>query len=246
MLIDGRWIAPFTTEQEVAVGLTEVVPFLLDERPSSGSSPDSPCSFVSYQSHGAGRVEACPFRLATYENRDTNDHGRIADLLHVAAWSEYSAMLISETLRARTSNMASVTGVKVTDLTAAGASDDGEHVWITHRLGDGSEYPLVYPYEAVGYLITVLTDAARSASRRRIDQRPQEGAEGLNSNIVPVEEVRVGISPDNSAAIIHLTTVDKIPIAVEIPRAVLSEVVDQLRHAQERLEGRASGSKRLH
>jgi hypothetical protein len=68
----------------------------------------------------------------------------------------------------------------------------------------------------------------------------------LNSNIVPVEEVRVGISPDNSAAIIHLTTVDKIPIAVEIPGAVLSEVVDQLRHAQERLEGRASGSKRLH
>ena len=52
----------------------------------------------------------------------------------------------------------------MTDLTAAGSSDDGEHVWITHRLGDGSEYPLVYPYEAVGYLITVLTDAARSAS----------------------------------------------------------------------------------
>src|SRR5580704_17465428 len=63
--------------------------------------------------------------------------------------------------------MADVTGVKVTDLTAAGSSDDGEHVWITHRLGDGSEYPLVYPYEAVGYLITVLTDAAPFAGRRR-------------------------------------------------------------------------------
>jgi len=110
--------------------------------------------------------------------------------------------------------MASVTGVKVTDLTAAGASDDGEHVWITHRLGDGNEYPLVYPYEAVGYLITVLTEVARSASRRRVDLRAQESADGLNSNVVPVEEVRVGISPDNSAAIVHLTTVDKIPIAV--------------------------------
>ncbi|HEY2538631.1 MAG TPA: hypothetical protein VGI28_03915, partial [Stellaceae bacterium] len=88
--------------------------------------------------------------------------------------------------------MANVTGVKVTDLTAAGASDDGAHVWITHRLGDGSEYPLVYPYEAVGYLITVLTDAARSASRRRIAGNPQEAVEGLNSNVIPVVEVRVG------------------------------------------------------
>ena len=142
--------------------------------------------------------------------------------------------------------MADVTGVKIIDLTAAGSSDDGEHVWITHRLGDGSEYPLVYPYEAVGYLITVLTEVARSASRRRVDLRAQESADGLNSNVVPVEEVRVGISPDNSAAIVHLTTVDKIPIALELPRSVLGEVVEQLRHALERLDDRASGSKRLH
>ena len=54
--------------------------------------------------------------------------------------------------------MADVTGVKVTDLTAAGSSDDGEHVFITHRLGDASEYPQDYPYEAMGYLINVLTD----------------------------------------------------------------------------------------
>jgi hypothetical protein len=31
--------------------------------------------------------------------------------------------------------MADVRGVKIIDLTAAGSSDDGEHVWITHRLG---------------------------------------------------------------------------------------------------------------
>ena len=77
--------------------------------------------------------------------------------------------------------MADVTGVKIVDLTAAGSSDDGAHVWITHRLGDGSEYPLVYPYEAVGYLIMVLTDAARSASRRRLVQNPVEAGEGLNT-----------------------------------------------------------------
>ena len=53
--------------------------------------------------------------------------------------------------------MADISGVKITDLTACGASDDGEHIWITHRLGDGTEYPLIYPFESVGYLITVLT-----------------------------------------------------------------------------------------
>jgi len=79
--------------------------------------------------------------------------------------------------------MASVTGVKVTDLTAAGASDDGEHVWITHRLGDGNEYPLVYPYEAVGYLITVLTDAARSASRRRSVQTRSDEQTAIRCSI---------------------------------------------------------------
>lgn len=142
--------------------------------------------------------------------------------------------------------MANVTGIKVTDLTAAGASDDGEHVWITHRLGDGNEYPLVYPYEAVGYLITVLTDAARSASRRRVDQRPQEAGDGLNTNLVPIKEVRVGTTPDGSAAIVHLTTQDKIPIAVELPSAVLGEFIEQLSHALQRLDGGVGGGRRLH
>jgi hypothetical protein len=142
--------------------------------------------------------------------------------------------------------MANITGIKVTDLTAAGASDDGEHVWITHRLGDGNEYPLVYPYEAVGYLITVLTDAARSASRRRVDHRPQEADDGLNTNLVPVKEARVGTTPDGSAAIFHLTTADEIPIAVELPSAVLGEFVEQLGHVLQRLDGGASSSKRLH
>src|SRR5690242_5766942 len=77
--------------------------------------------------------------------------------------------------------MADITGVKILGLTACGASDDGEHVWITHRLGDGTEYPLVYPFEAVGYLITVLADAARSAQRRRIARNPHEVVEGSDA-----------------------------------------------------------------
>lgn len=142
--------------------------------------------------------------------------------------------------------MADVREVKIIDLTAAGSSDDGEHVWITHRLGDGSEYPLIYPYEAVGYLITVLTDAARSASRRRIAQNPAEADEGLNTNVVPVEEVKVGTSPSKSGAILHLTTADSIPLAVELPAAILGEVVEQLQDALKRVQGGSSGDKRLH
>jgi hypothetical protein len=142
--------------------------------------------------------------------------------------------------------MANVTGVKVTDLTAAGASDDGAHVWITHRLGDGSEYPLVYPYEAVGYLITVLADAARSASRRRVARNPEEAAAGLNSNVIPIEEVRVGTASDNSAAILHLMTADEIPLAVELPISVVEGVVEQLQHVLDEAGGRSSRGKRLH
>jgi hypothetical protein len=149
-------------------------------------------------------------------------------------------------LRHREVKMADVSGVKIIDLTAAGSSDDGEHVWITHRLGDGSEYPLIYPYEAVGYLITVLTDAARSASRRRIAQNPVELDEGLNTNVVPVEEVRVGTSPGKSAAILHLTTADNVPLAVELPVAILGEVVEQLQHVLARVQGGSTGVKRLH
>jgi hypothetical protein len=142
--------------------------------------------------------------------------------------------------------MADVRGVKIIDLTAAGSSDDGEHVWITHRLGDGSEYPLIYPYEAVGYLIAVLTDAVRSASRRRIAQNPTEADEGLNTNIVPVEEVRVGTSPVKSGAILHLTTADNVPLAVELPVEALSHLVEQLQDVVKRSHGKTSSAKRLH
>jgi hypothetical protein len=144
------------------------------------------------------------------------------------------------------SKMADIRGLKVTDLTGSGSSDDGGHVWITHRLGDGSEYPLVYPYEAIEYLITVLTDAARSASRRRVARNPQEATEGLNSNVIPVEEVRVGTSPENSGAILHLTTADNIPIAVELPVALLGEVADQLRRVLESRRSVGDGGRRLH
>ena len=142
--------------------------------------------------------------------------------------------------------MAEISGVKIVDVTAFGSSDDGEHVWITHRLGDGSVYPLVYPYEAVGYLITALTDAARSAYRRRATRNPQEVVEGMNSGVIPIEEVRVGTVPGNAGAILHLTTADNIPIAVELPPALVKELLERLAIVAERLQGPSPGGQQLH
>ena len=169
----------------------------------------------------------------------------LPNLLRALTQIRCTAIRVMETCDLE-SKMADVAGVKIIDLTAAGSSDDGEHVWITHRLGDGSEYPLVYPYEAIGYLITVLTDAARSASRRRIAQNPTEAGEGLNTNVIPVEEARVGTSPEASGAILHLTTADNIPLAVELPVAVLEEVVEQLQVVLKRVQEGSSGAKRVH
>jgi hypothetical protein len=98
----------------------------------------------------------------------------------------------------------------------------------------------------MGYLITVLTDAVRSASRRRIAQNPAEADEGLNTNVVAVEEVRVGTSPGKSAAILHLTTADNVLLAVELPVAILGEVVDQLQQVLTQVQGGSTGGKRFH
>jgi hypothetical protein len=138
-------------------------------------------------------------------------------------------------------NMAEISGVKITDLTACGASDDGEHIWITHRLGDGTEYPLVYPFEAVGYLITVLADAARSAQRRRVARNPREGEEGADAEVIPIQAARVGTSPDSSAALLHLTTAEQIAIAVELRPELLHELIEQLQRAAEALGSRNAG-----
>jgi len=142
--------------------------------------------------------------------------------------------------------MAEITGVAITDLTASGSSDDGRHVWITHRLRDGSEYRLMYPYEAIGFLMSVLTDAARTAYRRRAAGNPREVVEGMDSNVMPISEVRVGTSPDNSGAILHLTTNDNIPIAFELPAAQLGEVMEQLQRVLNSLQSAVPVRKHLH
>ncbi len=42
--------------------------------------------------------------------------------------------------------MADRAGVTITGLTEAGAPADSEPIWLTRKLGDGSEYPLIYRY----------------------------------------------------------------------------------------------------
>lgn len=142
--------------------------------------------------------------------------------------------------------MADIVGVKVADLTAAGASDDGGEVWITHRLGDGSEYSLVYPYEAIGYLLTAVTAATRSAYRRRASRNPHEAVEGMDSNVIPIAEARIGTPKDKAGAILHLTTADRIPIAVELPARLLADIVQQLQNVLDRQNDSAAERRQLH
>lgn len=140
--------------------------------------------------------------------------------------------------------MSEVTGVRIADLTEVGSSTDGEYVWITHRLGDGSEYRLVYPYQAVGYLMTVLVDAARSAGRRRAARNPQEAAMGMDSDIIPVDEVRVGTATEKAGVILHMTTHDGIPIAVQISAPLAAGLAVELTRLMRAIG--PAGMNRLH
>jgi hypothetical protein len=145
-------------------------------------------------------------------------------------------------LGART--MTEIAGVSITDVTSFGWSDDGEHIWVTHRLVDGSEYRLVYPYVAAGQFITMLIHATQSAATQRAARDPREASEGTDANVIPVEEVRIGIAPGDSGAILHLTTADNVPIAVGMSAELLGEIVAQ---AQRVLEGFGAAAKgRLH
>jgi len=53
----------------------------------------------------------------------------------------------------------------------------------------------------------------------------------------------VGTAPEAARAILHLTTADSIPLAVELRVAILREVVEQLQHVLERVQGGSSGAK---
>src|SRR5258707_8935294 len=102
--------------------------------------------------------------------------------------------------------MPDIAGVSIVEITAFGWSEDGQHIWITHKLSDGSEHRLVYPYVAGGHLITMLTHAARSALARRVARNPLAAAEGMGSNVIAIDEGRIALLEHNSAAILPLAT----------------------------------------
>jgi hypothetical protein len=142
--------------------------------------------------------------------------------------------------------MSDIEGVSIIEVTAFGSSDDGRHIWISHRLRDGSEYRLVYPYVAAGQLITMITHAARSAYAGRARRNPGEVTAGMDTAIIPVAEVRVAPSPEKSKAIVHLTTTDNVPIAVEMPLALLAELAEQSQRVLESLREGPSESGFVH
>lgn len=142
--------------------------------------------------------------------------------------------------------MAEMTGVSIDEITAFGWSDDGQHIWVTHKLRDGSEYRLVYSYTAAGQLITIVTHAVGSASAQRAIHNPIEAREGMDSAVLPAEEVRIGTAPDGLSAILHVTTADNIPIAVQLPVALLEKIARQTEGLLEGLRAAAPARDRLH
>ena len=144
----------------------------------------------------------------------------------------------------RGSKMANVDGVSIDAITGFGWSEDGRHIWVTHKLGDGSEYRLVYPFVAAGQLITSISHAIGSAAAQRAERNPREAAEGMDANVLSIEEVRVRSS--DAKVIMHLTTADQVPIAVEMPAAVLGEIAEQSRRVLDSLETVTPRRGRLH
>jgi hypothetical protein len=142
--------------------------------------------------------------------------------------------------------MSEVTGVSIDEITAFGWSDDGQHIWVTHKLRDGSEYRLVYPYVAVGQLITMVTHAAGSASSRRAGRDPIEALEGMDAAALAVEEVRVAGVPGGAGAMLHLTTADNVPIALALPLAQLEQLAAQAQALSRQLREAGAAQTRLH
>jgi hypothetical protein len=143
--------------------------------------------------------------------------------------------------------MADIDGVAITEITGFGCSDDGKQIWLTHKLRDGSEYRLVYPHNAAGHLITLFSHAARSASELRHAANPAEAAAGLDSDVISIEETRVGTLPGNDGAILHLTTSDNVPIAVALPGPLLASLIEQLRQVGDSLHAAVAAARhRLH
>ncbi len=141
--------------------------------------------------------------------------------------------------------MTEIEGVAIADITASGWSDDGRHIWVTHRLSDGTEYRLIYPCEAAAYLVTTIGHATRSAYRRLARRDPHGSALGMNTDVIPLEAVKVAASADDNA-ILHLTTADNVPIAVEVPAALVGGVIEQLQRVLEVLGSSPARNKRLH
>ena len=142
--------------------------------------------------------------------------------------------------------MSDFMGISIEEITAFGWSDDGQHIWITHKLRDGSEYRLVYPYLAAGQLITMFTHAAGSASARRAGRNPTEAVQGMDSAVMPAEEVRIGTAADGAGAILHFTTSDNIPIAVQLPVTLLEEIATEMWRLLDNLRTTPQTRDRLH
>jgi hypothetical protein len=67
----------------------------------------------------------------------------------------------------------------------------------------------------------------------------------VDTDEIPVQAARVGTAADNSAAMLHVSTADGVPLALELPGAAVPDLIEQLQRVATNLTLPAV-SRRLH
>ena len=79
-----------------------------------------------------------------------------------------------------------------------------------------------------------------------VENHPEEVLDGADVNIIPATQVRVGTAPSDLGAILHLTTAERLALAVELPFGVLDEVIEQLQRVRQAISSTGAARRLLH
>ena len=145
--------------------------------------------------------------------------------------------------------MAEITGIGIADVISCGSSDDGQSVFVNCRLINSEERAIILSYEALGHFIALLQKTASMAYEKRLAHNPTEAAEGIVSGVVPLKELSVLTSPEYRGVIFQMLTADRVPISVELPQDLATQLSDGLADALKNIQSRPltkSSKRRFH
>lgn len=123
--------------------------------------------------------------------------------------------------------MSEITGNGVTDVLAAGASDDGRHLWVRYRLVDGAEQTLIYPAALAARLTEAVAKAAALADAARTSQS-DGGTANPRSQAIRLREIHATASPAHAGPILEIVTESGVVLACEAPWPQLKGFLTEL------------------